>query len=97
MKFEYFFPKLEVLKREIPYTLCTIFFSVVAEVLALHCYSTGIIPKENYYFDWNKHKWWTFLWFGLMPSWRDGHFWWIHRMMHPWHTNKYARMFPDIG
>ena len=101
LKFEYFFPKQpETMTREIPYTLCTIFMGFIVEVAALRLYAEEVIPKTKYYddvslngfFNWDD-AWYTFFWIGLLPSWRDGHFWWIHRAMHPWNT-KYV---PDIG
>ena len=67
----------------------------IVEVAALRLYAKGVIPESKYYtdfFNWDD-AWWTFFWIGLLPSWRDGHFWWIHRAMHPWNT-KYV---PDIG
>ena len=35
----------------------------------------------------------TFLWVFLCPFWRDGHFYWVHRLIHPWNTE----WVPDLG
>lgn len=61
------------------------------EVLALYLYANGKIT--NYYLDFFEYPLFSFCWVFLMPFWRDGHFYWIHRAMHPW--NKPG--IPDLG
>lgn len=64
------------------------------EVSALHLYANGTIT--NYYmdiFESRKTILVTCAWVFLCPSWRDGHFYWIHRFIHPWNTV----WIPDLG
>ena len=64
------------------------------EVSALHLYANGTIT--NYcmdIFESRKTILVTCAWVFLCPSWRDGHFYWIHRFIHPWNTV----WIPDLG
>lgn len=85
--------------REVPNTISTILFGSLFECLALNWYANDVVT--NYYMNHWEHPWWSFFWIGCMSSWRDGHFFVIHRMMHPWNTadSKYfiVRCIPDVG
>ena len=61
------------------------------ECIALKLYANGIIT--NYYMNWLDYPFVSFFWVGLIPLWRDTHFYICHRSMHPWFTTK----IPDIG
>ena len=83
--------------REIPNSIGTILSGTVMEVLVLWLYATGRV--DNYFYTdnlWNDlftHKWSWFIIIGLVPWWRHAHFYFTHRMMHPWNT----KYFPDVG
>jgi len=61
------------------------------EVLCLHLYAKGLITS-NYEFVLDRPLI-TFCWIFLCPFWRDAHFYFVHRVMHPWNTV----YMPDVG
>ena len=61
------------------------------EVVMLHLYATGKVT--NYYMDIWAHPWTLAFWLLSMPAWREGHFYIVHRFMHPWRTT----LLPDFG
>jgi len=91
VRFNQIKPDRSELYREIPYTYSTILIGAILECLVLHLYGNGTITThfENY---WDR-PWVLFFWVVLCPLWRDSHFYWVHRLIHPWNTE----FFPDIG
>eukprot|EP00746_Dinoflagellata_sp_MGD_P085258 gnl/MRDRNA2_/MRDRNA2_33760_c0_seq1.p1 gnl/MRDRNA2_/MRDRNA2_33760_c0~~gnl/MRDRNA2_/MRDRNA2_33760_c0_seq1.p1 ORF type:complete len:333 (-),score=26.66 gnl/MRDRNA2_/MRDRNA2_33760_c0_seq1:146-1144(-) len=51
------------------------------ECMMLHLWATGAVP---YYTDFWSMPLWSLLWCVCVPYWRDGHFYFVHRMMHPY-------------
>ena len=60
------------------------------EIVLLHLWGTG---KLSYFVNWRDHPWSIAFWLFGMYYWRDTHFYWIHRAMHPWRVEG----IPDIG
>ena len=91
LKFTKDYQHAKHLRREVFYSICTILCGTFWEVVIMILYHTGYV--NTWYMDWNKHQLWHAIMVISMPIWRDGHFWWVHRMMHDWETTT----IPDIG
>ena len=91
VKFNKKYPENSNLWREVLFSVSTTAMGTGFEVLMLHLYATKRVT--NYYMDLTDHPISLALWLVLMPAWREGHFYIIHRFMHPWRT----RFFPDVG
>ena len=91
MKFNKDYPAEKHLWREIPYCVCTVLMGTVIEVWAMYMYSQGYF--QNYFIDWRQGQYALFCWIFFIPTWRDGHFYWVHRFMHKWNTT----WIPDVG
>lgn len=56
----------------------------------MHLFASGRIP---FYRTFWAYPIWSMFQLLLIPYWRDFHFYWIHRMMHPWRI----AWLPDVG
>ena len=96
LRFNLIIPPNSQAYREIPYCISTTLMGTFFEVICLKLYGDGTIPESRWFTDVfaNRTNLLVFCaWVFLMPTWRDGHFYFIHRGMHPWNTT----WFPDIG
>jgi len=50
----------------------------------LHLMASGKVP---YYNDFWKYPVWSLVWLLFVTYWREFHFYWVHRMIHPWKRN----------
>ena len=91
MKFNKDYPAEKHLWREVPYCVCTVLMGTVMEVWAMYMYSIGYF--SNHYLEYKEDPLCLFLWIFFIPTWRDGHFYWVHRFMHKWNTT----WIPDVG
>jgi sterol desaturase/sphingolipid hydroxylase (fatty acid hydroxylase superfamily) len=73
------------------------FFTVLAtltasalEIVVMRLWATGYLP---YYAGFWQYPIWSVGLIVTMPYWRLGHFFWIHRLIHPWRT----KIVPDLG
>ena len=81
----------EPLLREILNSISTTLMGTFFEVLAIMLYSQGYFSRR--YENYMDRPWITAAWILLIPFWRDAHFYWVHRAMHPWNT----KYMPDVG
>ena len=65
----------------------------VYETLVVLCWAAG----TPYYTDFWSRPLWSVGWMLFVGYWRDGHFFWAHRAMHPWFgkTSRFASL--DVG
>jgi len=91
MKFNKDYPAEKHMWREIPYCVSTVLMGTILEVWAMYMYSIGYF--SNHFLDWRTDPRCLFLWIFFIPTWRDGHFYWVHRFMHKWNTT----WIPDFG
>ena len=61
------------------------------EICAIHLWAHGGL--SGLFWDWLAHPYSCFFWLFLMNFWRDIHFYFIHRLMHPWRIPG----IPDLG
>lgn len=57
----------------------------------MYWYATGYL--NNWYLDWSQNQTTFAIMFLTTAIWRDGYFWWCHRVMHNWETE----WIPDVG
>lgn len=77
------------LQREITYTTLGFLQSATFQVVVMHLWASGRIP---YYNDFWKYPVYSLGWLFFVTYWREFHFYWAHRMMHPW-----RRKLPIVG
>jgi len=87
-KFNPEYPSQQKWNHDRFYTLVGTIIATGFEVLMVHLWSKGIVPYYDNFWQWPL---WSLAWTIFVPYWRDFHFYWTHRAMHPWKTN------PDIG
>jgi len=87
-KFNPVYPEEERWNHDRFWTISGTVISCGFEIVMLHLWATGVVP---YYSDFWQWPLWSLLWSLFVPYWRDFHFYWIHRLMHPWKTK------PDPG
>jgi len=83
-------PPMTQFKHDIFFTTLATLTASATEIVLLHCWAKGYVP---YYLDFSQYPLWLVLWIVTMPYWRLGHFFIIHRMMHPWRVP----YIPDLG
>lgn len=79
------------LAREVTYSISTILMGTIIEAMCMVAYATGYCNTYFLNYSDNKLAYWSLI--ILMPLYRDGHFYWVHRAMHPWNT----KYIPDVG
>jgi len=96
MKKKKFHPKVpgsEQMFRDRLYTTLGFTQSSVWEVCMLHLWASKSTLLVPYYTDFWAYPAWSIAQVLLIGYWRDFHFFWIHRGMHPWKT----KTVPDVG
>eukprot|EP00036_Acanthoecidae_sp_10tr_P010849 CAMPEP_0182926030 /NCGR_PEP_ID=MMETSP0105_2-20130417/10789_1 /TAXON_ID=81532 ORGANISM="Acanthoeca-like sp., Strain 10tr" /NCGR_SAMPLE_ID=MMETSP0105_2 /ASSEMBLY_ACC=CAM_ASM_000205 /LENGTH=314 /DNA_ID=CAMNT_0025063903 /DNA_START=55 /DNA_END=999 /DNA_ORIENTATION=- len=92
-KFNAKMPSGEQMFRDRLFTTLGFTQSSVWEVTMLHAWASGSEWVKPYYTDFWAYPLWSIFQVLLIGYWRDGHFYWIHRFMHPWKTT----IIPDVG
>jgi len=87
-KFNPEYPPQEKWDHDRFYSLMGTFMMSGFEVVMLHLWATGVVPFYTNFWQWPM---WSLGWALFVPYWRDFHFYWTHRAMHPWKIN------PDLG
>jgi sterol desaturase/sphingolipid hydroxylase (fatty acid hydroxylase superfamily) len=80
------------LKREMTYTTLGFLQSSVYQIVMMHLMASN---KITWYSDFWRYPLWSIFWVGFVTYWREFHFYWCHRMMHPW--RRQVPIFGDIG
>jgi len=60
----------------------------------MYLWASGKVP---YYSDFWQYPFWSIFHLLLVTYWREFHFYWVHRGMHPWWNRKYGLKEGDIG
>lgn len=89
-KFNPKYPGEHHLIRERTFTLLGIGMASAYEIVLLHCMAAGY---AKCYTDFWAYPLWSIFNMAYIGYWRDGHFYFIHRLMHPWKTTA----IPDVG
>jgi len=69
------------LRREITFTTLGFLQSSLYQILMMHLMATN---KISWYADFWSYPLWSVFWLLFVTYWREFHFYWVHRMMHPW-------------
>jgi len=72
------------LRREITFTTLGFIQSSAYQMVMMHLMATG---KVSYYNDFWSYPVWSIFWLLFVTYWREFHFYWVHRMIHPWRVN----------
>jgi len=83
------------LKREQFYTTLGFLMSTVYEIIILRLWATKSPYIRPYYSDFWAHPMWSVFQLLLIGYWRDFHFYFVHRVMHPWRFQVFGKV--DIG
>jgi len=82
------------LKREIILTTLGFLQSSAFQCVIMHLWASGRIP---YYTDFWAYPAWSVGQLLFVTYWREFHFYWCHRFMHPWWNRKYGLKDGDVG
>jgi len=69
------------LNREILYTTLGILQSATFQIVVMHLWAKGYVP---YYTDFWSRPAYSLFWLFFVTYFREFHFYWAHRAMHPW-------------
>lgn len=86
-------PSAEQMFRDRLYTTLGFTQSSVWECCMLHAWASGSSWVLPFYSSFWAYPAWSIFQTVLIGYWRDCHFYWIHRFMHPWKTT----LIPDVG
>jgi len=93
-KVGYFKSSTGQLQREVTFTTIAFLISSAYQIVMTHLWAKGIIPV---YLDFWAYPAWSIGWMIFVTYWREFHFYWAHRAMHPWWHIKYGLREGDIG
>jgi len=82
------------LQREVFYTTVGFLISSAYQVAMMFLWANGYVPV---YLDFWAYPAYSIGWLLFVTYWRELHFYWIHRAMHPWWNNKLGLADGDIG
>jgi len=82
------------LRREITFTTLGLLQSSAFQCVVMYLWASGKVPV---YLDFCKYPIWSISQLLLVTYWREFHFYWVHRMMHPWWNRKYGLKEGDVG
>lgn len=91
VKFNKEYQDAKHMPREIYYSISTILCGTFWEAWIMFMYTQGYFGTWSIDIAANWHKWAVMIL--TLPYWRDGYFYWCHRAMHHWDTER----IPDIG
>jgi len=88
------YPTTAQIRHDQFHTFFCVLTATAVEVVTLHLYATGKFANgAEPFFGTTALTTANVAWVALTTYWRLTHFWFVHRMMHPWKT----KTFPDIG
>jgi len=93
-KVGYFSSTSGQLQREVFYTTLGFLMSSAFQVAMTHLWAKGYLP---FYLNFWAYPAWSIGWLLFTTYWREFHFYWIHRAMHPWWSNKLGLKDGDVG
>lgn len=93
LKFHPNTPSSEQMWRDRLFTTLGFTQSSIWEVVMLHAWANQSPWLKPFYADFWAYPLWSVFQVLLIGYWRDFHFFWIHRLIHPWRT----QIIPDVG
>jgi len=81
-------------RREMIFTTLGFLQSSGFQCVMMHLWASGKVP---YYIDFWRYPIYSVLSLLFITYWREFHFYWVHRMMHPWWNGKNGLAQGDIG
>jgi len=82
------------LQREILFTTMGFLMSSAFQIVMTHLWAAGYIPV---YLNFWAYPAYSIGWLLFVTYWREFHFYWVHRAMHPWWNSKGGLANGDIG
>eukprot|EP01111_Echinosteliopsis_oligospora_P010111 TRINITY_DN3087_c0_g1_i2.p1 TRINITY_DN3087_c0_g1~~TRINITY_DN3087_c0_g1_i2.p1 ORF type:complete len:346 (+),score=58.58 TRINITY_DN3087_c0_g1_i2:95-1132(+) len=82
------------LQREVLLTTLGWLQSSAYQIIITHLWASGKIP---FYLDFWKYPVYSIFHLLLVTYWREFHFYWVHRAIHPWWSIKFGLSDGDIG
>ena len=89
------YPDKEQTYRDIKWSLLSTVISSFVEIIIIYFYKINI--RFIFYSNFWQYPISSILWLLFIPYWRMFHFYWIHRMSHPWKPSGSFKWIPDIG
>jgi len=83
------YSKTNNLQREVTFTTLGFLQSSLYQIVIMNLLATN---KISWYSDFWSYPVWSIFWLLFATYWREFHFYWVHRMIHPW-----GIQFPMIG
>ena len=83
-------PGWSQMKHDAGVTLLSSFIASLMEIALCHLWSNGTVKFDPYF---EEHFWFHLLCGVTVFFWRNPHFYFTHRLMHPWRTES----IPDLG
>jgi len=82
------------LQREVFLSTSGFLISSCFQIVMTYLWANKYVPC---YLDFWQYPVWSLFWMAFVTYWREFHFYWIHRAMHPWWSNKGGLHNGDIG
>jgi sterol desaturase/sphingolipid hydroxylase (fatty acid hydroxylase superfamily) len=82
------------LQREVLFTTLGWLQSSAYQCMMTHLWATG---RVAYYVDFWQYPAYSLFMLGVVTYWREIHFYWVHRAMHPWWNRKNGLAQGDVG
>lgn len=82
------------LQREVFYTTVGFLISSVYQIVFTFLWAKGYVP---FYLNFWDYPVWSVGWLLFVTYWREFHFYWVHRAIHPWWNAKGGLYNGDIG
>lgn len=89
-----FFSASGHLQREVLFTTLGWLQSSAFQCVMMHLWASGRVP---YYLGFWKYPGYSLFWLFFVTYWREFHFYWVHRMIHPWWSPKNGIADGDVG
>jgi len=93
-KVGYFSSTSGQLQREVFLTTVGFLISSGFQIVMTHLWARGLVPV---YLNFWAYPAYSIGWLLFVTYWREFHFYWIHRAMHPWWGSKYGLKDGDVG
>jgi len=82
------------LQREVFFTTLGFIQSSIHQIVVMWLWKNGRVPYIENFSD---HLAYNIFWLLFMTYWREFHFYWVHRMMHPWWDRRNGLLQGDLG
>lgn len=82
------------IRREVTYTTLGWLQSAAWQILMMHLWASGRVP---FYAGFFSHPLYSLFILAAVTYWREIHFYWCHRGMHPWFDRRKGLMDGDVG